>query len=132
MSFSSCCASEHATSRTRISGGGSRPVSPVRGRFDFAGWIFPSAVLVLLPKCPACLAAYLAMGTGIGLSFSAATHLRIIVIILCAVSLAYFAARQIRYLISRHQHLHFESLSRCRRAALAASNSSKDNKRLFA
>jgi hypothetical protein len=50
-----------------------------------------------LPKCPACIAAYVAMGTGLGLTLRAATYLRIGIVILCAIALAYFAVRYIVY-----------------------------------
>ena len=76
-----------------------RPPTLLRRGFNFAGWLVPSGILALLPKCPACLAAYFAIGGGIGISMSAAAHLRMVVIVLCVGSLSYFAARVGRTLL---------------------------------
>jgi hypothetical protein len=60
----------------------------------------PAALLVLLPKCPACIAAYLAMGTGLGITLSTAAHLRtalVVVSLACLACLAWVAARGISY-----------------------------------
>jgi hypothetical protein len=61
---------------------------------DAAGWIAPGIGLALIPKCPACVAAYVAMFTGIGISMTLAARLRMGFLILCLVVLALVAARQ--------------------------------------
>jgi hypothetical protein len=56
---------------------------PARGLV--AGTVIPALALALMPKCPACLAAYVALGTGIGISCTAASYLRTGAFVLCIV-----------------------------------------------
>jgi hypothetical protein len=52
-------------------------------------WVLPSAILVLVPKRPACLAAHVMLWTGLGLSLSTATYLRWMLLFLCVASLLF-------------------------------------------
>jgi hypothetical protein len=71
-----------------------------RGR-ELGAWMLPSIALALMPKCPACVAAYIALGTGIGISMPTATYLRVSLIVVCGASLAFLAARRVRRLVAR-------------------------------
>jgi hypothetical protein len=59
-------------------------------------WIFPAALLALMPKCPLCVAAYIALFTGIGISVTTARWIQILMLVLCLTSLAYFVVRYLR------------------------------------
>ena len=58
-----------------------------------AGWVAPAAILAVIPKCPACVAAYVMLWTGVGLSVSAAGALRASLVFACVAVLVLLAAR---------------------------------------
>ena len=96
MNTRHCCQIE-----TRAGDNAGRPASRWRHGGEIAGWIVPGAALALLPKCPACVAAYLALATGIGISLPNAAHLRTMLVILCVASLLSVAGRRLRRFIAR-------------------------------
>jgi hypothetical protein len=61
-----------------------------------SGGVLPGALLVLMPKCPMCIAAYVALATGVGVSVSTAAYLREGMLALCVVALGYLAVRCFR------------------------------------
>jgi len=71
-----------------------------RGR-QGAQWLVPGAILAVLPKCPVCLAAYIALGTGIGISVPVATQVREAASALCLAALGFLAIRQAAQLFGR-------------------------------
>lgn len=50
--------------------------------------VLPAAALILLPKCPLCLAAWLAVATGISFSAAGVEWLRVSLVLLFVASLA--------------------------------------------
>jgi hypothetical protein len=72
------------------------PRSNFLSRFlNLLGWIVPSAILTLIPKCPVCLAGYAVIGTSVGFSLSTLAQLRLALVILCIVALTFLTARHI-------------------------------------
>ena len=72
---------------------GERPTGFLHRAWRSIQWLFPVALLVLMPKCPLCVAAYVAMSTGIGITVSTARWIQILMLALCLTSLAYLAVR---------------------------------------
>jgi hypothetical protein len=64
-----------------------------RRAVELAGWLIPGTLLAFFPKCPLCVAGYVALATGLGISFTAATYLRWALLALCLGSLAFMATR---------------------------------------
>ena len=58
-----------------------------------SGCVGSGALLVLLPKCPMCIAAYLTLWTGAGVAMPVATHLRPMAAILFCASALFLAVR---------------------------------------
>jgi hypothetical protein len=82
--------------RTQSCCGSSERATWVRRGVEAIEWAAPGAILAVLPKCPACVAMYVALATGVGVSVSAATYLRTGTMVVCAASLLFLAARAVR------------------------------------
>jgi len=85
-----CC-----QSTTQESDKAPRPASCWRRGGEVAGWIIPSATLVLLPKCPICVAMYVALFSGVGISVASATHLRTALMVACVAALLGLALKRL-------------------------------------
>jgi hypothetical protein len=62
-------------------------------------WIVPGVVLAAMPKCPLCLAAYVALFTGYGISLAAANFAWWFVAASCVGALAYLVLSAARGLL---------------------------------
>lgn len=95
----SCCSaagSADSGSSHKAADGKAHPPQVARQRFAWAKCSLPAIVLALLPKCPACFAAYLALATGISLSVAAASVLRTLLIGACVVALIWVFVSALR------------------------------------
>ena len=86
----SCCCQNQTTTRLRVH----RLASGV-------GWVVATVMLAAVPKCPVCLAAYVALWTGIGLSLSTASYLRAAMLLAAGGALLFLAIREGRRLVRR-------------------------------
>jgi hypothetical protein len=64
---------------------------PARCWFGAGGCVGPGVLLVLLPKCPACIAAYCAVWGGVGVAAPIAEYLRPVLAFLFGASVIYLA-----------------------------------------
>lgn len=90
-----CCSTNHASDTDRASPpppkSSYRPWTS-RARATLA-WALPITTLTLIPKCPACLAAYVLLFTGIGVSLPAASAMRSALIAICVLTMAALLVR---------------------------------------
>ena len=70
-----------------------------RAMTNGAGWVIPSLILLLMPKCPLCLAAALSVLLGIGLSEGASTVVHTTLLAACGLTITIFVVRQIALLL---------------------------------
>ena len=79
------------------------PFNPTRWRrvAKLMQWAVPCTTLALVPKCPACFAAYVLLVTGIGLSVPAATAMRWTLIVVSLAALGYLLVGTIRRALMR-------------------------------
>jgi hypothetical protein len=83
-------------------GDGKRPTGLLPRAWRSIQWLFPATLLVLMPKCPLCVAAYVALFTGIGITVSTARWIQILMLMFCLTSLAYLIVRHCRRRVGAH------------------------------
>ena len=98
MNSSPCCQSQPRARR-----GVAQRSTRLRRLREVAGLVLPGTLLALMPKCPMCLAAYVALGTGFTLSFTSAHLLLRGLTALCICTLAFCMVRRIiKHLRQQH------------------------------
>lgn len=97
--MSTCCSAD----------GNRKMADCARGVRKTLAWLLPSAILILLPKCPVCLAAYVALGTGISLSLPVATAVRWALLLICIVSLLFLIVNRLYRVRTIFRHFHEET-----------------------
>jgi hypothetical protein len=65
------------------------PNGPIGRAWRAIQWLIPATFLMLIPKCPMCVASYVALFTGIGIGFSTARAIQILMVVLCVAALAF-------------------------------------------
>jgi hypothetical protein len=73
-----------------------------------AGWFLPGALLALMPKCPICLAAYVALCTGFTMSRSSAHILMRTLTAVCVGTLALLVVKCLVNCFRNKQQLNFQ------------------------
>jgi len=58
-----------------------------------AGSVVPGVLLALLPKCPLCIAVWVAGVTGMSIPVASASQMRVMLVAVCCVSLSYLLAK---------------------------------------
>ncbi len=101
MSASPCCHRQ-----PRAAGGVPRRSTPLRRLREVAALLLPGTLLALMPKCPMCLAAYVALGTGVTLSYTSAHLLMRGLTALCICTLAFCLVRRIMQHLRQRHSLH--------------------------
>jgi hypothetical protein len=81
----------------------------VRRVREALAWGLPGAILVLVPKCPACLAAHVTLWTGLGLSLSTATDVRRLLLFVCIASLLFLIVKRLNCTGAIVQHFRKET-----------------------
>jgi len=95
MNSLTCCQTA-ARKGANTAEGKAHPSSAKQRGFALAKFSLPTLILTLLPKCPACFAAYIALGTGISLSVQAASVFRSTLVATCVAALVWLIASGFR------------------------------------
>lgn len=86
----------HCQIATRGRNNAHRPASRWRRGGEAAGWLISGVTLVLLPKCPLCVAAYVALFSGISISVAAASTLRTSLLVMSVTALLFLILKHLR------------------------------------
>ncbi|MBI1320450.1 MAG: hypothetical protein GC168_16115 [Candidatus Hydrogenedens sp.] len=68
-------------------------------------WLLPAGTLALMPKCPMCLAGYIALFTGLGVSVPLAGYLRWGAIVVCVAWLGLLLLWRARRLLGQQRSI---------------------------
>jgi hypothetical protein len=94
-----CCCNEREPSAPPPRPSDTAPRTGWRRMAALVQWAIPVTVLALVPKCPMCVAAYVVLFTGIGLSLPAAAAIRWALIALSIAAIAYLLVRALWRLV---------------------------------